>query len=108
MPPALSSAIVSEIHSVDRAVVQFTTFRTMQDPLVRFAGPPALFEHHAGGIRGLCDVAGRCGRLRRDVLPYATQSTHDIGVLMAPGARSGDVIKLVLRQRWNLRQSASF
>jgi predicted permease len=92
----LSSAVVSQIHAVDPDVVVYG-IRTMQDRLYdslarqRFAstmlGAFAVFALLLAAI-GLYGVMSH----------LVTQSTHDIGVLVALGARPGNIIQLVVRQ----------
>jgi putative ABC transport system permease protein len=96
----LSSAVVSEIHAVDPGVVVYG-IRTMQDRLYdslarqRFAstmlGVFALFALLLAAV-GLYGVMSH----------LVTQSTHDIGVLVALGARPGNIIQLVVRQGMQL------
>jgi predicted permease len=92
----LSSAVVSQIHAVDPDVVVYG-IRTMQDRMYdslarqRFAstmlGAFAVFALLLAAI-GLYGVMSH----------LVTQSTHDIGVLVALGARPGNIIRLVVRQ----------
>ncbi len=96
----LSSAVVSEIHAVDPDVVVYG-IQTMQERLhdslarQRFAstmlGAFALFALLLAAV-GLYGVMSH----------LVTQSTHDIGVLVALGARPGNIIKLVVRQGMQL------
>jgi predicted permease len=96
----LSSAVVSQIHAVDPDVVVYG-IRTMQERLhdslarQRFSstmlGVFAVFAL-------LLAVVGLYGVMSHLV----TQSTHDIGVLVALGARPGNIIKLVARQGMQL------
>jgi predicted permease len=96
----LSSAVVSQIHGVDPDVVVYG-IRTMQDRLYdslarqRFAstmlGAFAMFALLLAAI-GLYGVMSH----------LVTQSTHDIGVLVALGARPGNIIQLVVRQGMQL------
>jgi predicted permease len=96
----LSSTVVSQIHAVDPDVVVYG-IRTMQDRLYdslarqRFAstmlGAFAMFALLLAAI-GLYGVMSH----------LVTQSTHDIGVLVALGARPGNIIQLVVRQGMQL------
>jgi len=96
----LSSAVVSQIHAVDPDVVVYG-MRTMQERLhdslarQRFAstmlGAFAVFALLLAAV-GLYGVMSH----------LVTQSTHDIGVLVALGARSGNIIRLVVRQGMQL------
>jgi ABC-type antimicrobial peptide transport system permease subunit len=96
----LSSAVVSQIHAVDPDVVVHG-IRTMQDRLYdslarqRFAstmlGAFAVFALLLAAI-GLYGVMSH----------LVTQSTHDIGVLVALGAQPRNIIRLVVQQGMQL------
>ena len=96
----LSSAIVSEIQSVDPSAVVYG-IRTMQgrlyDSLARQRFSSTMLAAFAGFALLLAAV-GLYG-----VISYlVTQSTHDIGILVALGARPGNIISLVVRQGMRL------
>jgi predicted permease len=99
-PAALSGAIIREIRAVDPDVAVYGV-RTMEDRLVdslarqRFSGAMlgafALFALllAAVGVYGV-------------VSHLVAQSTHDIGVRMALGARPGRIVGLLVRQGMEL------
>ena len=96
----LSSAIVGEIHAVDPSVAVYG-IRTMQerfyDSLARQRFSSTMLSAFAA-FAILLAAMGLYG-----VMSYlVTQSTHDIGILMALGALPADIIKLVVRQGMEL------
>jgi predicted permease len=96
----LSSAVVQEIHGVDpsTAVYGIETMQTrLHDSLARQRFASTMLGTFAA-FAMLLAAMGLYG-----VMSYlVTQSTHDIGVLMALGALPRDIIRLVVRQGMEL------
>ena len=96
----LSTAIVSEIHAVDPAVVVYG-IRTMQDRLYDSLARQRFSSAMLGAFAAFALLLAAVGLY--GVMSYlVTQSTHDIGILVALGARPGNIIGLVVRQGMRL------
>ncbi|MFC5864676.1 ABC transporter permease [Acidicapsa dinghuensis] len=96
----LSSAVVSEIHSVDPSAVVYGT-RTMQDRLYDSLARQRFSSVMLGAFAGFAMLLAAVGLY--GVISYlVSQSTHDIGILVALGARPGNIISLVVRQGMRL------
>jgi predicted permease len=96
----LASGIVREIHSVDPTVAVYG-IRTMNERLSSSLARQRFSSTMLGAFAGFAMLLAAMGLF--GVMSYlVTQSTHDIGVLMAFGARPADVIRLVLRQGMEL------
>ena len=95
-PAALSSAVVNEIHSVDRTAAVYEV-RTMQDRLHASLGRQRFSTTMLGAfaVFGLVlAIVGIYG-----VMSYlVSQSVHDIGLRVALGAQPGNIIRMVMRQ----------
>ena len=101
-----ASAIVGEIHAVDPAL-RFTAIRTMQDRLYDSLARQRFSSTMLGAFAAFALLLAAMGIY--GVMSYlVTQSTHDIGVRVALGARPGDIIGLVVRQGMELAASASW
>jgi putative ABC transport system permease protein len=96
----LSSAIVSEIHAVDPAVVVYG-IRSMQDRLYDSLARQRFSSTMLGAFAAFALLLAAVGLY--GVMSYlVTQSTHDIGILVALGARPGNILGLVIRQGMQL------
>lgn len=96
----LSSAVVSQIHAVDPYVVVYE-IRTMQDRLYDSLARQRFSSTMLGAFGVFALLLAAIGLY--GVMSYlVTQGTHDIGVLMALGARPGNIIGLVVRQGMQL------
>jgi len=96
----LSSAIVHEIHTVDPSVAVYG-IRTMQERLYDSLARQRFSSTMLGAFAAFAMLLAAMGLY--GVLSYlVTQSTHDIGVLVALGALPGDIIKLVVQQGMEL------
>jgi predicted permease len=96
----LSTAIVREVHAVDPAVVVYG-FRTMQDRLYDSLARQRFSSTMLGAFAAFALLLAAVGLY--GVMSYlVTQSTHDIGILLALGARPENIIGLVVRQGMQL------
>lgn len=96
----LASTISGEIHSVDPSVVVYG-IRSMQDRLYDSLARQRFSSTMLGGFAAFAILLAAVGLY--GVMSYlVTQSTHDIGILMALGARPGNIIGLVARQGMQL------
>jgi predicted permease len=95
-----STGMVSEIHAVDPAVVVYG-IRTMQDRLYDSLARQRFSSTMLGAFAAFALLLAAVGLY--GVMSYlVTQSTHDIGILVALGARPGNIIGLIVRQGMQL------
>jgi predicted permease len=96
----LPTAIVSEIHAVDPSVVVYG-IRTMQDRLHDSLARQRFSSTMLGAFAAFALLLAAVGLY--GVLSYlVTQSTRDIGILVALGARRENILTLVVRQGMQL------
>jgi predicted permease len=96
----LTSAVVSEIHGVDPDVVVYG-IRTMQDRLYDSLARQRFSTTMLGAFAVFALLLAAIG-LYGVMSHLVTQSTRDIGVLVALGARPGNIIRLVVQQGMGL------
>jgi predicted permease len=96
----LSAAVIRQIHEIDPSVVVYGV-RSMQD---RLYGSMARqrFSSTMLGAFAVFALLLACVGLYGVMSYLVTQSTHDIGILVALGARPENIIRLVLRQGMQL------
>jgi len=96
----LATAIVGEIHAVDPSVVVYGV-RTMKDLLYLSLARQRFSSTMLGAFAAFALLLAAVGLY--GVMSYlVTQSTHDIGVLVALGARRENILRLVVRQGMQL------
>jgi predicted permease len=96
----LSSAVVSEIHTVDPNVVIYG-IKTMQERLHDSLARQRFSSTMLGAFSVFALLLSAVG-LYGVMSHLVTQSTHDIGVLVTLGAQPGNIIGLVVRQGMEL------
>jgi predicted permease len=96
----LSTAIINEIHAVDPAVVVYGV-RSMQDRLFDSLARQRFSSTMLGAFAVFALLLAAVGLY--GVMSYlVNQSTHDIGILVALGARRENILGLVVRQGMQL------
>ncbi|MGB6835626.1 MAG: ABC transporter permease, partial [Candidatus Acidiferrum sp.] len=96
----MASAVVNEIHAVDPDVVVYG-IRTMQERLYDSLARQRFSSTMLGAFAVFALLLAAVG-LYGVMSHLVTQGTHDIGVLVALGARPGNIIRLVVRQGMEL------
>ena len=97
---ALATPIVSEIHAVDGSVVVYG-IRAMRDRLHDSLARQRFSSTMLGAFAGFALLLAAVGLY--GVLSFlASQSTRDIGILVALGARRENILSLVVRQGMQL------
>jgi predicted permease len=98
--PGVANAISREIHTVDPAVVIYG-IRTMNDRLHDSLARQRFSSTILGAFASFALLLAAVGLY--GVMSYlVTQSTHDIGILVALGARRANILALVVRQGMQL------
>jgi predicted permease len=98
--PGLASAITGEIHAVDPGVVIYG-IRTMQDRLYDSLARQRFSSTMLGTFAAFALLLAAVGLY--GVMSYLVrQGTHDIGILVALGARTENILGLVIRQGMQL------
>ena len=98
--PGLSKAIIREIHAVDPATVVYGV-RSMNERLHDSLARQRFSSTMLGAFAIFALLLAAVGLY--GVMSYlVTQSTHDIGILVALGARRENILSLVVRQGMQL------
>ena len=96
----LAGAVVREIHAVDPDAAVYG-IRTMQDRLYDSLARQRFATTMLGAFAAFALLLAAVGIY--GVMSYlVTESTHDIGVRLALGARPGNIMRLVVRQGMEL------
>ena len=94
--PGLANAMTSEIHAVDPTAVVYGV-RSMQDRLYESLARQRFASIMLGSFAIFALLLAAVGLY--GVMSFlVTQSTHDIGILVALGARRENILRLVVRQ----------
>jgi len=99
-PAAISSAAAQAIHAVDPTAVVFSV-RTMEELVHDSLARARFASTMLGAFAAFAVLLAAVGLY--GVMSYlVTQSTRDIGVMVALGARGGDIVGLVMRHGMEL------
>jgi putative ABC transport system permease protein len=99
-PAALAGAIAHEIHAVDASVAVYMV-RSMQDLLYSSLARQRFSAVMLGAFAIFALILAAVGVY--GVMSYlVTQGTHDIGIRVALGAQSGNIIGMIVRQGMEL------
>lgn len=94
--PGLASAMAREIHAADPTAVVYGV-RSMQDRLHDSLARQRFASTMLGAFAGFALLLAAVGLY--GVMSFlVTQSTHDIGILVALGARRENILRLIVRQ----------
>jgi predicted permease len=98
--PGLANSVTGEIHAVDPSAVVYG-IRSMQDRLHDSLARQRFSSTMLGAFAAFALLLAAVGLY--GVMSYlVTQSTHDIGILVALGARRENILALVVRQGMQL------
>ena len=98
--PGLANAMTSEIHAVDPTAVVYGV-RSMQDRLYESLARQRFASTMLGAFAVFALLLAAVG-LYGVMSFFVTQSTHDIGILVALGARRENILRLVVKQGMQL------